>query len=114
MRLLFFRGVIGAFLLSACFFAATDASASSIHSREISVIIEAIDRHAHALSLIYEQGRGPQKVIWNKKTDFVCNGKFVTDAKLKEGTRAIIYYRSPFFGKPFATKIVWTTVANKI
>jgi len=33
----------------------------------------------------------------------------ITDpGSLKEDLRACVYYRSPFFGKPFVTKVVWT------
>ena len=45
-------------------------------------------------------------------TQFIKDWKFTDAAALKEGLRACVYYRSPFFGKPFVTKVVWTGQQN--
>jgi hypothetical protein len=34
--------------------------------------------------------------------------KTVSATELKVGMDVTIYYHSPFFGKPYATKVVWT------
>jgi hypothetical protein len=45
-------------------------------------------------------------------TRFIKGWKFTNDTALKMGLRACVYYLSPFFGKPFVTKVVWTNQQN--
>ncbi len=56
----------------------------------------------------FPQGRGPDQVIWTKQTKFIHNAEFAPASELKESATAVVYYRSPFFGRAFATKVVWT------
>ena len=42
------------------------------------------------------------------QTQFVRNWEFEGADALKPGTRGRVYYHSPFFGKPFVAKVVWT------
>ena len=107
------RGIICALLLSMCCFAGTSASARTIHAREVHVVVQSIDRQAKTLTLRYDQGHGPRKLIWNADTKFLCEWRFVSPDELKEGAHATIYYHSPFFGKPFATKVVWRIALDK-
>lgn len=95
-------------LLVIALLTAPHAEAHSPRAREVAAIIETINYDKRTLILNYPQGRGPHEVVWNKGTTFLRNGKLVTAAELKERTPATIYYKSPFFGKPFATKIVWS------
>jgi hypothetical protein len=46
-------------------------------------------------------------VDWKPGTSFVRGGEFDRADSLKEGARVCVYYRSPFFGRPFVTKVVW-------
>jgi len=56
--------------------------------------------------LTYAQEKGPQKLIWNSDTLFLRNWKTVPATELKQGAHITVYYHSPFFGKPFVTKVV--------
>src|ERR1700676_1559174 len=107
------RRIICTLLLSMCCFAGASASARTIRAREIHVVIQSIDRHTKTLILAYDQGRGPQKLVWNADTKFLCDWRFVSSDELKEGAHATVYYRSPFFGKPFATKVVWRIAVDR-
>jgi hypothetical protein len=99
-------------LFAIMFLATPNAGAHSPLAREASAIVQTINHDKRILTLNYPQGRGPQVVVWNSDTEFLCNGKTVPATALKEGTHATIFYHTPFFGKPFATKITWSMSAN--
>ena len=89
-------------------FSSTDACAHSVRSREAQVIVQSINRQTRTLTLRSEQGRGPQLVRWKADSQFLRDGKVVSAAELEEGNHATLYYQSPFFGKPFLVKVVWS------
>jgi|HubBroStandDraft_2_1064218.scaffolds.fasta_scaffold577269_1 hypothetical protein len=99
-------------LFANVFLVTPNAEAHSPLAREASAIVQTINHDKRILTLNYPQGRGTQVVTWNSDTEFICDGKTVPATELKEGTHATIFYHSPFFGKPFATKITWSTSAN--
>jgi hypothetical protein len=94
-------------LFAIVFLVTPNVEAHSPLAREASAIVQTINHDKRMLTLNYPQGRGPQIVVWNSDTEFLCDGKTVPVTELKEGTHATIFYHSPFFGKPFATKIIW-------
>ncbi len=98
---------ISALLLILCCCASTEAFARSVRSRELKVIIQTIDRQAHTLTLTGEHGREPRPLAWHADTQFLLDGKSVSAAELRADVSATVYYRTPFFGKPFLTKVVW-------
>ena len=100
--------IIGAFLLLACCFASSSVFAHTPHAREAHGVIQSIDYQKQILTLTYAQAPGPQKLIWKSDTQFVRDLKPVSATELKVGINVTIYYHSPFFGKPYATKVVWT------
>ncbi|MGA9451247.1 MAG: hypothetical protein WBW41_07880 [Verrucomicrobiia bacterium] len=89
------------------------AEAHSPRAREADAIVNTINYAKRTLSLGYPQSHGPKTVVWNSDTEFLCGGKIVSATELKEGTHLTIYYHSPFWGKPFATKIIWPTSPDK-
>ena len=98
-----------ALVLIGCCFASPHAFARSVRSREVQVIIHAVDRKTRTLTLAYEGGHGPHSVVWNASTQFVRDSQFVLSNEVSEGMRATVYYRSSLFGKPFIVKMVWHT-----
>ena len=95
--------LIGCALLCLC----SDARASVVRSREACGIIQAIDATNHVLTVKLNK---PDKVLaikWNRQSQFVRNKEREEANTLKAGTRARVFYRSPFFGKPFVTKVFW-------
>lgn len=99
--------IIGALLLLACCFASSSVVARTPHAREAHGVIQSIDYQKRILTLTHVQERGPQKLIWKSDTQFLRDLKPVPATELKEGAHVTIYYHSPFFGRPFATKAVW-------
>ena len=99
---------IGKLLLLACCLASFSAVAHAPQAREAHGVIQSIDYQERIFMLTYAQEKGPQKLIWNSDTEFLRDLKPVSATELKEGTHLTIYYHSPFFGKPYATKVVWT------
>ena len=95
------------FLLFVCCFVSFSAFAHTPHVREAHGIIQSIDYQKRILTLTYDQEPGPQEVIWKSNTQFLENLKSVPAIELKEGAHVMIYYHVPFFGKPYATKVVW-------
>ena len=103
------RRALRALALLSSFLIVSEASARPPRAREAQAFVESIELATQTLTLKYPKGEGPEKVIWTKQTKFVHNGEFASASLLKESANAVIFYRSPFFGKPFATKVVWTT-----
>ena len=68
--------------------------------------IETIDQNARILRVQRDGEAVPLTLGWNSRTIFVEGARFVTAAELAKGTPVTVWYRTPFFGKRFATKIV--------
>ena len=99
--------IIGALLLLACCFTSSSVFAHTPRAREAHGVIQSIDYQKQTLMLTYAEQRGPQKLIWKSDTQFLRERKPVPATELKQGASVTVYYHSPFFGKPFAAKVVW-------
>jgi hypothetical protein len=97
--------IIGALLLLACCFANSSAFAHTPHAREAHGVIQSIDYQKRMLTLTYVKERGLLKLIWNSDTQFLRDFKPLPVRELEQGAHITVYYHSPFFGKPFATKV---------
>jgi len=98
--------IIGIILLLACCFADSSALAHTPRSREAHGVIQSIDHQKRLLTLTYAREPGPQKVAWRPDTQVFRGVTPVPVTELKEGAQVTVYYHTPFFGKPFATKII--------
>jgi hypothetical protein len=98
--------IISALLIFVFCFADSRALAHTPPARKAHAVIQSIDYQERMLTLTYAQEKGPQKLIWNSDTQFLRNRKPVQVTELKQGEHVTVYYHSPFFGKPFATKVV--------
>jgi hypothetical protein len=58
-----------------------------------------------------QNGKAPTELALTSQTKFIHNWHFAPADELKDGTRAVVYYRTPFFGRPFVTKVVWVNGA---
>lgn len=45
--------------------------------------------------------------VWDRHTIFIHDGKMVDATALNAGDRVCIYYRSPFIGPKYLTKVTW-------
>lgn len=102
------RAALGVVAILATLLASPEAPARPPRAREARAVVQSIDRSNRTLTLKFPQGRGPDQVIWTKQTKFIHNAEFAPASELKESATAVVYYRSPFFGRAFATKVVWT------
>jgi len=84
-----------------------DSWARPPRARELCGVVERINHETYTLTVLPEKKGQPLNVVWKRDTRFIHNWKFTDSAFLKEGLRGCVYYRSPFFGKPFVTKVVW-------
>ena len=75
--------------------------------RPVEATVEAVNLEGRTLTIAPAKGKGPSVVALTRQTKFLHNWKFAPADELKPGTRATVYYRRPFFEKPFVTKIVW-------
>lgn len=100
-------GSFRALLVAAALVGATDALAHTTRSRPVEATVEAVSAENRSLTIAPAKGKGPSVVALTRQTKYIHNWKFAPASQLKTGARATVYYRTPFFGKPFATRIVW-------
>ena len=100
-------GTFPALLCAAIILTAWSAEARAPRSREMTAVIQTINYDQRTVLLNGAAIRGPRELVWNSRTRFVHDWKFVPATALKSGMQARVFYRSPFFGKPFITKVVW-------
>ena len=99
--------VAGALVLVVFCLASSKACARPPRAREFCGVLECIDQQNEALTIRPAKGGKPLEVIWKKDTQLIHNWKFDSAASLKDGGKVCLYYRSPIFGRPFATRVVW-------
>jgi hypothetical protein len=107
MKLFARAGPFRALLAAAALIGTTDAFAHTTRSRPVEATIESINHETRTLTITHAKGKGPSVVALTKQTKFIHNWKFAPSSELRSGAHATVYYRTPFFGKPFATRVVW-------
>ena len=93
-------------VLGALCLAAVNGWARPPRAREACGVLQNVDLNARTLTLAPEEGEHPLEVVWKRDTKFLKNWKFESANALNKGGRACIFYHSPFFGKPFVTKVI--------
>ena len=99
-------------LLAVLCVATPSARAHSVHAREFEATIQSIRMETRTLVVISAKAKFPREMVWNKSTSFVEDDHFVEAAKLPKGVQVRLYYHSPFFGKPYLTKVVWNSTGR--
>jgi hypothetical protein len=110
MKSKFFTPAIAAVAL---LLSAAESQARPPRARELCGVVQAIDPQTHTLTIESPNRDKPLTVVLKQETKFIMNWKFTEQGSLAKGQRACIYYRSPLFGKPFVTKVVWTTTVTR-
>ena len=98
---------LGPALLGLVLFAVTTASAHTVRSRPACGVVERLDLATRTVQFSPKNGKVPTELALTSQTKFVHNWHFAPADELKDGTRAVVYYRTPFLGRPFVTKVVW-------
>ena len=98
---------LGPAVLGLMFFSPTVANPHTVRSRPAGGVIERLDLASHTMHIWPEDDKAPTKLALTSRTKFVHSRHFAPADELKDGTRAVVYRRTPFFGKPFVTKVIW-------
>lgn len=104
--------VIPALVLAVFCIAATDAWARAPRARERQCVVQTIEPNSRAMTLRCGKDAEPLELVWTKDTQFLNNWRLTNAAQLKPGQTVTVYYHSPFFGKKFATRVVWQSGEN--
>ena len=112
MKLFVRAGPIRELLVAAALIGATDAFAHTTRSRPVEATVESVGLDNRTLTIAPTKGKGPSVLALTRQTKFIHNWKFAPASELKKAAHATVYYRTPFFGKPFVTKVVWENGTN--
>ncbi len=94
-------------LVGLALFTAWPAAAHTVRSRPASGVIESLDSRTRTMLFTPATGHAPRLLVTTRQTKFINDWQFASAGEVKSGTKAVVYYRTPFFGKPFITKVVW-------
>jgi hypothetical protein len=72
-----------------------------------------VDRNAQTFLVRLSDGKRDQLMNWKRTTRFIHNRQFTSVAALPQGTPVVVFYRTPFFGKPYVTKVIWDNITGK-
>ena len=100
-------------LLALCASFAAPASARSPQPRQITGTVRKVDAPAREVEMLREDKGTPLHFVWNKHTTFIANAQFADAGILKKGTRVEVNCHTPFFGKPFVTKVTLLQTHNQ-
>jgi len=84
-----------------------ESQARPPRARERQCFIQTIERDSRTMTLQCGKDAKALELVWTKQTTFLQDGKCADAASLRTNQTVIVHYRSPFFGKKFATKVVW-------
>lgn len=94
-------------LIVGCLLAGAPAQALPPLGNESDGLIQSVDRNVRTVTVKIEGDSRLRNFEWNKQTQFFEHGKFAAADALKPGAAVSIRYQTPFFGKPFLTKVVF-------
>lgn len=77
--------------------------------RRLCGVVHEINPAKRTLTVQSSERAAPVTLVWTRITEFVKNQEPAESRLLKAGLRVCVEYRSPFFGKPSITKVVWAT-----
>lgn len=86
-------------------FLATSAAMPPL-SRSFESRIVQVDSKQHFLTLEPQAPGKPTTFIWTNETRFLRNNEFTNAGELRKNLWVKAYYRSPFFGRKFLTKVI--------
>lgn len=92
---------------------ALPAAAHTVRSHPASGTIVTLDVGTRKIKFAPEREKAPVELALTSRTSFVRDWHSVPVSELRHHERVIVYYRKPFFGQPFVTKVLWTTWSAK-
>ena len=92
---------------------APPAAARSPQPRQITGTIRKVDAPAREVEMLREDKGTLLNFVWNKYTTFIAHAQFADAGILKKGARVEVNSHTPFFGKPFVTKVTLLQAHNQ-
>ena len=80
-------------------------------SREWRGTVTAVDAAGQKLTITDPECR-PLALRWSEHTRFVAGAQFTTADAVRRGAVVEVRYRSPFFGGPYASKVILLSTAT--
>lgn len=104
----FSRKILICPLVSMALLTGQEVSALSPRSRPAEGLLVSLDLVDRSLWFQPVGHDRPVELALTRQTRFLRNQTPVAADGLKPGVKVIVHYRSPFFGKPFITKVTWS------
>ena len=106
------RGLAALIFFAVLAVGSVDAVALPPLGRDMDGLIESVDAQAQTFRLRPASDSQAITLAWNRRTRFVQSTRVVSAARLLAGAPVTVTYRAPFFGKPFATKVLFRTAGQ--
>ena len=75
-------------------------------SREFCGTLDAVATASKVLSVMEASGKR-LTAVWTKDTLFIDDGKVADASTLNPAQRVCVFYRTPWIGRVYVTKVVW-------
>ena len=96
------------FIFGICCFTTLESAAAAVHSRKAQATIQNVDGATRTLTSCVAKTVTIRKNLFGTEVYMFVHGSIIVAARdLVQGMHCTVYYKVPFFGKPFLTKIVW-------
>ena len=89
------------------------ATATTSRPRVITGTVKKVDAPAKEVEMLREDDGTLKTFVWNKHTSFIANAQIADATILKKGARVEVNCHTPFFGKPFVTKVTLLQTHNQ-
>ena len=99
---------LAAILVVAAIVSAMPATAHTVRSRPASGTVQVLDMETRTVKFAPADGKALPELALPCQSKFIHDWHFAPASELKPGTQAVVHYRTPLFGRPFLTMIVWT------
>ena len=83
-----------------------DAAAMPPTGQRRTGTIERVDLETQHLTFRADREDESKAYVWNKRTRFVREIRFIEASALSKGARADVTVHSPFFGEPFVSRVI--------
>jgi hypothetical protein len=100
------RGFGPVALIAAALLTALPAAAHTVNSRVFPAVVDTIDRESRVATFTPESEVFKREYRFRKTTRYVCDDQARPVDELRSGQKVLVYYRTPFFGRPILTRVV--------
>ena len=101
------------FILTLLVLSVAPGAARTPQGRHITGTVQQVDFNGSRAVIIPGDSTKAVSFAWNRHTVFAAGENIVPATRLANGVRVEVILHSPFFGEPFATKVVFLDPALK-